>query len=126
MGIAKKGLTVLVATFGFALSANAATYKAADNSPESHLCVTAATASKMKMNNEVRTFRASTSKGTLGKSYRLIANKLYCNGVDIAEFAAEAGNQKVADQLMKYRDNNVQIRDIAKMSHGKVFVGGSK
>lgn len=126
MGIAKKGLTFLAVTFGLALSANAETYVAADNSPESKLCVTAATANKMRMHNEVRTFRASTTKGTLGKSYRLIANQLYCNGVDIAEFAASAGNQVVADQLMKYRDSNVQIRDIAKVSHGTVLVGGSK
>lgn len=126
MGIAKKGLTFAAVTFGLALNASAATYVAADNSAESKLCVTAATANKMRMHNEVRTFRANTSKGTIGKSYRLIANQLYCNGVDIAEFAASAGNQQVADKLMKYRDNDVQIRDIAKISHGTVVVGGSK
>ena len=125
MGIAKKGLTVLAVTFGLALSAHAsdATYVAGDNSAESKLCVAAATASKMNMRNKIRLFRASSTPSTINQTYRLVANKLYCNGIDVAEFAASAGNQDVADKLMKYRDNDVQIRDIAKVSHGTVVVG---
>jgi len=123
MGIAKKGLTLVALTFGMALSANAATYQAADDTLESKLCVTAATGSKLKMNKAIQQFRSGTN---VTANYRIVANKLYCNGVDVAEFAATAGNYAVAEKLEGYRSSNVQIRDIANISHGSVHVGGSK
>lgn len=116
----KTGLTVIALTFGLASAANAAQYTAADNSIESKMCVTAATASKMKMHNEIKDF--SSSKLT-SKSYRLVANKLYCNGINVAEFARQAGNEEIAQKLAKYRKNNVQIRDLAKARHGNVHIG---
>ncbi len=126
MGIAKKGLTFVALTFSMALSANAATYIAADDSPESQLCVTAATASKLKMNRAVKDFQPGTSHAEIGKSYRLVANNLYCNGMDVAEFASQAGNKAVADKLQQYRSSDVSIRDIAQVSQGNVYVSGSK
>ena len=122
MGIVKKGLTLALVTFGFASYANANTYKAADNSIESKMCVTAATASSLKMNNEVRHFRPSASSASIGHNYRLIANNLYCNGVDVAEFALQAGNESVANKLRNYRTKNVEIRDLAKARHGSVTI----
>ena len=122
MGIVKKGLTLALLTFGFASFANANTYSAADNSIESELCVTAATASKMKMNQTVRKFRPGATASSIGSNYKLVANQLYCNGVDVAEFALQAGNEPVATKLQKYRNKNVEIRDLAKARHGSVKV----
>ena len=126
MGLANKGLTFLAITFSMAMSANAATYEAADNSAESQLCVAAATYSKLRMTQAVKRFVPNTSSSKISKNYRLVANNLYCNGLDVAEFAMQAGNEKVAKKLLKYRDSDVQIRDIAKVTHGKVNITGSK
>lgn len=126
MGMAKKGLTFLALTFSVAMSANAATYKAADDSAESKMCVAAATYSKVSMNQAVKRFVPNSSLSKIGKNYKLIANNLYCNGVDVAEFAMQAGNDAVAKKLLKYRSEDVQIRDLAKVSHGRVNIAGSK
>ena len=120
MGIVTKGLTVVALTFGLASAANAAQYKAADNSLESELCVSAATSSKLKMHSDIKDFRSSA---LASENYKLVANKLYCNGMNIAEFAEQAGNFDVAEKLAKYRKGNVEIRDIAKARQGHVHVG---
>lgn len=125
MSMAKKGLTFLALTFSMAMSANAATYKAADNSAESQLCVAAATYNKINMNQAVKRFMPNSSLGKMNKNYRFIANNLYCNGTDVAEFALKAGNEAVAKKLLKYRTEDVQIRDIAKVNHGTVSITGS-
>lgn len=125
MGIAKKGITALALTFSMAITANAATYEAADNSPESKLCVAAATQNKINMNQAVKNFMANSSLSKMNKNYKFIANNLYCNGTDVAEFAKNAGNEAVAKKLLKYRSEDIQIRDIAKMNHGTVSVAGS-
>jgi hypothetical protein len=122
MGIVKKSLTLALLTFGFASFANADTYKAVDNSIESKLCVAAATASNMKMNHAVRDFRPGGKLSSIGPNYKLVANNLYCNGVDVAEFALQAGNESVANKLLKYRSKNVEIRDLAKARHGSVKI----
>ncbi|NVK23995.1 MAG: DUF3718 domain-containing protein [Gammaproteobacteria bacterium] len=120
MGIVTKGLTAVLFTFGLAATANAAQYTAADNTPESKLCVSAATASKVKMHRQVKNFRSSQMPTS---NYTLIANELYCNGVNVAEFARQAGNDVVASKLAKYRKSNVQIRDLANLRQGNVHVG---
>ena len=122
MGIVKKGLTAALITFGFASFANAGIYEAADNSFESKLCVTAATSSKVKMNRLVRHYMPRATTAQMGATYKLIANELYCNGVDVAEFAQQAGNDAIAIKLQKYRTKNVQIRDIAKARYGSVKI----
>lgn len=100
-------------------SAHAATYVAADDSIESKLCVAAATKSKIALLAQSKHLKPAT----LGyRNLRFMANNLYCNGVNIAEFAQRAGNDRVALQLNRYRKKTVQIQDIASVTHGKVSV----
>lgn len=113
MGIVKFGVSVIVLSMAFVGTTVAAEYEAADNSPESQLCMAAATASKFKMHRQVADF---TPTVLTSKNYRLVANKLYCNGMNVADFAKSAGNFEVANKLMSYRDNFVEIRDIADLS----------
>ncbi|MBU2883808.1 DUF3718 domain-containing protein [Psychrosphaera sp. B3R10] len=120
MGIVKYGVSVIVLSMTFVGASVASEYEAADNSPESQLCLAAATASKFKMHRQVADF---TPTVLTSKNYRLVANKLYCNGMNVADFAKSAGNFEVANKLMSYRDNFVQIRDIADQRHGSVHIG---
>lgn len=120
MNNVKKALLATALTFGFASMAQATTYTAADDSAASKLCATAATASKMQMHREVAGF---TSNIMTAKNYRLIANELYCNGQNVADFARQAGNIHVAEKLETYRSKYVQIRDIASTRNGNVHVG---
>lgn len=110
MGTVAKGFTVLALMLGSSLTANAANYVAADNSIESEICVLAATASKAKMNDAVKKIKPGLSLATMANSYRLVANQLYCNGVDVAEFAMQAGNDSVAHKFQRYQSENVQIQ----------------
>lgn len=116
----KSALTIAALTLGLSTAANAATYTAADDNIESKLCVAAATATKMSMHRQISQFRPSTLTSV---NYRLVANKVYCNGQSIAEFALAAGNDTVANKLKSYQKPNVEIRDIAKMRHGSVHIG---
>lgn len=70
--------------------ASAATYVVADDSYESRICVSAAT-------DGFGTFKAWSVRSGIG--LKLIANKLSCNDVAVADFAADAGNQRVSDKL---------------------------
>lgn len=118
MGILKVALATSVLAFGS--SAMAASYEAADNSWESNMCVAAATNTKNLMHAKVKdlTYSSFTSK-----NYKLVANKLYCNGMSVTEFARQAGNFEVAEKIAKYRKGSVEIRDIAGLHHGTVHVG---
>lgn len=100
-------------------SAHAATYEAGDDSIESKLCVAAATKSRIALLAQSKYLKPAT----VGHSnLRFMANHLYCNGVNIAEFAQRAGNERVALRLNRYRKKSVQIQDIASVRHGKVSV----
>ena len=118
----KKAAAVMAMTMGlgFSAMASATTYTPADNSMESELCAKAATVSKMQMHRQVAKF---TPQIMTSKNYQIVANKLYCNGQNIVEFARQAGNEDVAEKLEQYRGNYVQIRDIAKRRNGTVHVG---
>ncbi|MFT6529441.1 MAG: hypothetical protein ACJAZB_001084 [Psychrosphaera sp.] len=120
MGILKTSLTIAVLSLGVVTSASAATYVSADDTKESQLCVAAATESKIGMYIEARDYKPSNA-GI--KNLRFLANNLYCNGVNVADFAKSAGNDIVSVQLNRFRNTNVQIRDLAKMSHGTVYLG---
>lgn len=120
MNIVKTSLTIAVLTFGIVTSVSAETYASANESKESKLCVTAATGSKIGMYVEARDYKPSTMGQ---KNLRYLANNLYCNGMNVADFAKSAGNNSVSAQLNRFRNTNVQIRDIVKMSHGTVHVG---
>lgn len=122
MGIVTKGLTAIALTFGLASASNAATYQVADDSLESKLCVAAATDSKIALHKKVKDFRTVSS---VSSNFRLLANELHCNGLSVAQFAEQAGNDVAAGQFEKYEstNRNVEIRDIAKVSHGNVHIG---
>lgn len=113
-------LTIATLTLGFATAVSAASYVSADASKESQVCVAAATTSRIGMYIQARDFKPSNM---VNRNLKLIANNLYCNGENVADFAKSAGNDAVASQLNRYRDTSVQIHDIAKMSHGTVHVG---
>ena len=120
MGIVKTGLTLLVLGLGATGAAHAATYTAADDSMESQLCVAAATSSKLKMHQQVVSVRPSIMAA---KNYKLIANKLYCNNINVVQFAINAGNEDVASKLNQYRAQYGEIRDITATMSGTVHIG---
>lgn len=114
-------VAVALSTATIASAGNKQSYVAQDNSIESKICVAAASASKMRMNNAVKSI--SPAKHMSAK-YELVANKLSCNGINIADFAAKAGNIDVANKLKSYRSKNVEIHDIAASYNGKISVVG--
>jgi len=89
-----------------ASAAQAAIYVAADKSPATRLCVSAAMDSavgfviKMRESNMTRPF---------------IANRITCNGKNITTFAYEAGNTKNYQRLSRYHRGFVEISDLAKV-----------
>lgn len=120
MGIVKTGLAIIAVSLTFSASVYAKDYKAADDSAESELCVAAATASKIRMHSKVADFTPSIMTS---KNYKLVANKLYCNGINVVQFAKEAGNFAVAEKLARYRSNYVEIKELAEIREGKVNIG---
>jgi hypothetical protein len=124
MNISKvKSLLVAAAltTTSLASAKDSRTYHANENSIESKLCVAAASALRPHFN--VMVDKISPSKFR-NKKYRLVANKLHCNGMNVADFAAQAGNIDVANKLQSYRNSNLEIRDIVASYKGSVSVSG--
>lgn len=124
MNITKTKLLLVAATLTTASLASAGddqSFVATDNSIESKICAAAANASKMRMNNAVKQISPTKHMHT---KYELVANKLQCNGINIADFAAKAGNIEVAKKLRSYRDTNVEILDIAATYNGNVSIIG--
>ncbi|MBI2380249.1 MAG: DUF3718 domain-containing protein [Gammaproteobacteria bacterium] len=80
-------------------------YKAADDSTESMLCVSAAADKHMR-------FRMNLA----GTSYNLrsLPNLVTCNGAPIGEFAKNAGNDRNAGLLQRFYKvrGQVEIRDV--------------
>ena len=103
-------LTLTTANIATAGAGNSKTYAVQDNSIESKICVAAATASNARMNSIVKQMSSTKLMHT---KYALIANELKCNGINVANFAAQAGNIEVANKLKSYRAKNVEILDIA-------------
>lgn len=91
--------------FGSAFATQAAVYVAADKSPETRLCVSAA------MDPEIRFVLKMQDSGL---SRNLIANRIHCNGMNITAFAKEAGNSKNFQRLRRYHRGFVEISDIAR------------
>lgn len=89
-----------------ASATQAATYVAADDSPATRLCVSAAMDSaigfviKMRESHMTRPF---------------IANRITCNGKNITAFAYETGNTRNYQRLSRYHRGFVQISDLAKV-----------
>ena len=85
-------------------------YVAGDSTPETKLCVTAAVGSYSSFKRQM-TYYATYSP--MAMKFRFVANNIYCNGYNIAQFSEDAGNTLVANKLKKYRKHNVKIYDIA-------------
>jgi hypothetical protein len=94
-------------------------FTAQDTSFASELCVVAATGSKQQMKLKIQEFRPTTMKL---RSYKLIANKLHCNGENVVNFALMNANDAVASHLDRFRTGNVEIRDISQTFSGKVNI----
>ena len=122
MNISKTKLllvAIALTTANIATAGNGKSYVAQDNSIESKICVAAASGSKTRLNSAVD--QISPTK-MMHQKYALLANKLSCNGINVADFAAEAGNEEVASMLKSYRTKNVKIRDLAATYTGNVSV----
>ena len=92
----RKFIFVSAATALIGLSATASAgvrYVAADDSAESQLCVSAALDKHFRFENKVE---------LSGIPYKTVAAKLECNGINVAQFSADAGNSKVAKKLERY------------------------
>lgn len=95
---------VLCCLFSTSVLATESRYVAADQSMETALCVSAATASKADFKQELRFNRIRPA---------VAANKLLCNDLPVASFALQAGNTAVYQQLKPYVKGHVDIQDIA-------------
>ena len=114
-------IAVILTSANIAAAGTNKAYVAQNDSIETKICVAAATGSKMQMNRVVN--QLSSSK-LINTKYELVANELSCNGVNVAEFAAQAGNYDVSKKLMSYRTKNVKVRDIASTSSSNGSVSG--
>jgi hypothetical protein len=112
-------VALALTTANLATAGNSESYVTQDESIESKICVAAATASKLHMNRVVKQIAPTKS---MHSKYEMVANELSCNGMNIADFAAQAGNIKMANKLKSYRTKNVKIRDIAATYSGSVTV----
>lgn len=112
-------VALALTTANLASAGTSQSYVTQDDSIESKICIAAATASKLHMNRVVKQIAPTKS---MHSKYQLVANELSCNGMNIADFAAQAGNIKMANKLKSYRTKNVEILDIASTSSASVTV----
>jgi hypothetical protein len=82
-------------------------YVAADNNPVSKLCVSAATESPIRFFVQAADLRLSRT---------FVANNITCNGIHIASFAKQAGNEQNYRHIIFYRRGQVEISDIAQLT----------
>lgn len=87
-------------------TANAATYKfvAGNNSTPTQLCVAAG-------NNNLMKYRSNIKDTALTEQYA--ANKITCNGYNIATFANKYNAMRTAKHINKYKRGSVAITDLA-------------
>jgi len=114
MKIVKNITTLMLISLATAGSAFATEYEAGDDAFESKLCVTAATNSKSRLDSRIDHY---VTGRILNKKYAIVANEVLCNGTSIAQFAAMAGNDEVAQKLASYQKTKVMIRDIARQDN---------
>ena len=97
-------------------------YVAGDANPETKLCITAAVGSYTKFKRQMTDYATYSPMST---KFRFVANNIYCNGYNIAQFSEDAGNTLVANKLKKYRKHTVKIYDIAMIggpNNGSVII----
>ncbi|WP_192954692.1 DUF3718 domain-containing protein [Gallaecimonas mangrovi] len=92
-------------------------FVAANNTPETQLCIKAATATPIQMLMAVQESRFS---------YRQLANSLKCNDVAVGRFAKAAGNDRVAYQFLRRMSRSVQVTDMVALNSGTIEVKGSR
>jgi len=98
---------VFCCIFSTSVLAAESRYVAADQSMETALCLSAATASKSDFKQDLRFNRLRPT---------VAANKLLCNDLPVASFAFQAGNTAVYQHLKPYVKGHVDIQDIAAVS----------
>ncbi|WP_395342047.1 DUF3718 domain-containing protein [Ningiella sp. W23] len=118
MNIIKTALATSLITLSAASIAHSPKYEASDNSYESRLCVAVTQDSKGKIRNMIKQAHPSRF---MSEDYSTAVNGITCNGINIADFAREAGNEKVANRLDKYRVRYGKIYDIARTKNGKII-----
>lgn len=92
-------------------------YVAADNSLATHLCIDAATKTPIAMLMSVK---------DSGLGYRFIANSVRCNDQAIGHFAAQAGNDRIAHQLLRRMNHRVEITDMTAFNNAVIEVRGQQ
>jgi hypothetical protein len=131
-------LTLITASILAVTSAQAITYKfvAADNSPETKLCVLAGS-------DEMRKLKRTIKNQPLFNRYipnlRYVSNNIKCNDMFMVNFASRYNADKVANYLDRYTypknkhiETNVTIKDLALLPTNNdspdkvitVYVGG--
>ncbi|MFT6269389.1 MAG: hypothetical protein ACJAVV_002214 [Alphaproteobacteria bacterium] len=124
MNISKAKLLLVALTLtaaNLATAGNSQTYVAQNDLTESKICVAAATGSNSRMNSTIKQMLPTKLMHT---KYTLVANKLKCNGMNVADFAEQAGNIEVANKLKSYRTKNVKIQDIAAIDTNTAIING--
>lgn len=116
------GATLLLATSTFAANANAnanaTEFTAADNTIGTKLCMAVAKDNKSNLLNTMKNVRISKNTMT---------NKLMCNDLSVAKFAATYGLENSAKLLNLDINTTTTIRDLAARNRQDVLViSGSK
>ncbi|WP_444996743.1 DUF3718 domain-containing protein [Aliikangiella sp. IMCC44359] len=97
-------ITASVIVIGSA-SATDKQYNAVDGSLYTKICMTAANGNKLQL---IKVIEDS------GFSHHYVANQVTCNGMNIGQFAAQAGNQAAHNYLNKFLKKSSEEARIAK------------
>lgn len=101
-----KKVLVSAMVLGLVSSANATELKAANQSVQTNLCLTAASGNKAAMHNQIK---------ASGYSKQFVAEKVQCNGNNILAFVEKHGkNSENMINLIDQKSRQVSITDIAK------------
>ncbi len=96
--------------------ATSPTIVAADHRIETQLCISAATQPSHVFKQDAQQQRLQLA---------MLANKLQCNGLPVAQFARQWGNEQVAQQLGRYSTGHVEIEVISSTTPAVVVTGSA-
>lgn len=108
---------LFVSSIAFVGSASAADFVAADNSKATQVCMSVVKNNKFHLLNTM-------SKTRLNK--RVVQEKLLCNELPIAKFAATYGFNTSAQFLGIPENTKTSIQDIAMLPNSALVISGSK
>lgn len=101
----KKLVSIALVSIGLVASAQAGTFKAADGSVTTNLCLAAISGNRAVMHNEVK---------ASGLSLNYIAENVQCNGENILSYVQQHGkNSAKMLKILDRRNVDVSISDIA-------------